>query len=272
MGLVAAAAVALLAVGLLRRGPVVAPDAPIVTGAAAALRLASAGAVVTTAVGERDSLRLSDGTRVVLAPRSRLAVAPGFAAGERLVTLDGAALFDVTHDAARPFTVRAGEAVVRDVGTLFTVRTDGPAAAAGAAVASGAAVVVSVAEGAVALRAATEADAGAVRLNAGDRGALLADGAVVALPGAALAADTAWIGGRLVYRSAPLSQVAADLHRWYGVVLRTPDSTLATRRLTATFEPGEPADRVLQVIALSLGATLEQAGDTVVLHPAGRPR
>ena len=267
MGIVAAAAVALLAVGLLRQdGSTAETRTPV------ALRVASAGAVVTTGVGERDSLRLPDGTRVMLAPASRLTVAPQFGEGERSVTLDGAALFDVRHDAARPFTVHADGAVVRDVGTLFTVRTGGLDAPAGGAPADGpASVVVSVAEGAVALRAAG-ADSSTVRLNAGDRGALLAGGSVVASPGTAAATDTAWVSGRLEYRSAPLSQVADDVHRWYGLVLRTSDSTLARRRLTASFPPGEPADRVLQVVALSIGATISQVGDTVVLHPAGRPR
>ena len=56
--------------------------------------------VLATKVGQRDSLVLSDGTRVVLAPGSTLTVAAGYDTGDRSVTLDGAAYFDVHHDDA----------------------------------------------------------------------------------------------------------------------------------------------------------------------------
>ena len=73
------------------------------TPAVAAQRFASA-------VGERDSVRLSDGSRVVLGPGSLLTVNEGFGASAREVELHGEAFFDVVHDQARPFTVHAGKA------------------------------------------------------------------------------------------------------------------------------------------------------------------
>ena len=91
---------------------------------AGGVRLAGPGSVVATPVGVRDSVRLLDGTIVVLAPASRLTLAADYGEGERNVSLDGAALFAVVHDSAHPFAVHAGNAVVRDVGTAFTVRAD----------------------------------------------------------------------------------------------------------------------------------------------------
>jgi transmembrane sensor len=253
VGGLAAAAVAVLAVGIGTR------DRAAGDGAGAAAP--AAGRVVATAVGQRDSVRLPDGTRVVLAPGSRLTVAADYGAARRDVQLEGAAWFSVPHDEARPFAVRAGNALVRDLGTEFAVRTDG--------VGSAGSVAVVVTEGAVALRAArADADSGVV-LQAGDRGALGADGAVTAERGGATAEDVAWTRGRLVYRAAPLDVVRADLRRWYGVELRVDDPAIAARRLTATFE-GEPAARVVEIVALALGARATQVGDTVVLGAAGR--
>ena len=87
--------------------------------------------------------------------------------------------------------------------------------------------------------------------------------------GTDVAADTAWTTGRLVFRDAPLGEVAGALRRWYGVRLRFADSAAAERHLTATFA-GESTDAVLRVVGLATGVRLERRGDTVVVR-AGRP-
>ena len=225
---------------------------------------ASPARIVQTAVGVRDSVRLPDGTRIVLAPASRLVVGAGYGAGVREVTLVGAAAFDVRHDAAHPFVVRAGGAVIRDVGTVFTVRTDGIGAGDG--------VAVTVSEGAVAFdisHAGAKTSSGGLVLAAGDRAELGANGRVVAMRGAATGADTAWMHGRLVYQGTPLAAVRADLRRWYGVDVQVADPALAARRLTATFENDSIAD-VLDVVARSLDARVERTGTgTFTLRPLG---
>jgi len=57
----------------------------------------------TTGVGQRDSVRLADGSRVVLGPDSRLTVPADYGTGSRSVELRGDGYFDVVHDAAKPF-------------------------------------------------------------------------------------------------------------------------------------------------------------------------
>ena len=210
---------------------------------------------VATAVGQRDSLHLSDGSRVVLGPGSRLAVAAGFGDERREVELRGEAFFEVVHDDARPFVVRAGGATVRDVGTAFTVRS-----------ADAGDVRVAVTEGVVLLGAASAGEAGGVRLEAGDRGVLRPGAPPEVARGAVTEDDLAWTRGRLVFRDASLGEVAAALRRWYGVELRVEDGTLADRHLTADFA-GEPVGRVLEVLGLALGATVERRGDAVTLRP-----
>lgn len=248
-GGLAAAAVVALAVAVERTRD--AGDRSVAVAARGA-----AGSIVATGYGVRDSVRLPDGTRVVLAPGSRLAVSPSYGNTTREVTLEGMAWLDVHHDAAVPFTVRAGGAVLRDVGTRFTVRT-------GAAKSDP--VAVSVSEGSVEVRSA-RASTSAVTLAAGDRAELGVDGHVVAERGAASDADLAWMSGRLVFRDARMDQVRVDLRRWYGVQLQFADSAMSSRRVTATFD-GEPVDRALQVIALALGARVERRDSIAVLRP-----
>lgn len=210
-----------------------------------------------TAVGERETVRLPDGTTVLLGPASRVTIPRAYNELDRVVDLVGQAMFQVPHDGARPFTVRAGMARVRDIGTAFSVQS-GP---------TGVRVVVT--EGAVGL-APAGGGSGEVVLRQGERGVVAAEGAAPERA-AATAEDLAWTRGELVFRDAPLAQVAAELRRWYGVELRA-DAAVSARRLTASFE-GEPRERVLEVVALALGAEMSMRGDTAVLSAApGAPR
>lgn len=242
-----------------------------VLGAAAAVLLAVGGwfggqalrdgdpaarVAYATETGQRQTVRLPDGTSVLLGPDSRVTLPPDYGRRDRVVELVGQAMFDVPHDDARPFTVHAGGARVRDIGTAFSVLS-GPAG-----------VRVVVTEGAVALAPAA-GDAEGVILRKGERGVLAPAGAAPQRA-AATAEDLAWTRGELVFRDAPLAQVAAELRRWYGVELRA-EGAVAGRRLTASFQ-GEPRERVLEVVVLALGAEMNVRGDTAVLHAAGTTR
>ncbi len=66
------------------------------------------------------SVRLADGSRVMLAPGSRVGVA--FHDGQRHVALlQGRARFTVAHDVSRPFAVVAGGGTIVALGTVFEV-------------------------------------------------------------------------------------------------------------------------------------------------------
>jgi len=215
--------------------------------------------MIATGVGALDSLRLPDGTRIVLGPLSTLRIAGGYGTTSREVEVSGDAYFEVVHDSSKPFVAHALHATVEDLGTKFAVRTD---AAEG--------VAVSVSEGSVSLQGtnpnrglAGGAAGGAIVLKQGERGIVLPDGQTMkdrARPG-----DLAWLRRQLVFREAQLPEVAASLHRWYGIELRVPDTSLATRHLTATFS-GEPPERVLEVLRLVLGADIERRGDTAIVR------
>ncbi len=215
---------------------------------------ASVAQVVATTVGQRDSVRLPDGTRVVLAPESQLTVMAGYGSNVREVELRGEAYFDVPHDEVRPFVVRAGPAAIRDLGTTFTVRTTNDHG-----------VRVAVTSGLVSL-APSQGAGDSVVLRPGDAGTLARGGGAVVERGGAAETDTAWTRGRLVFRETPMGQVRAELRRWYGIDLQV-DSTFATRHLSMVFE-GEPVERVLDVIALSLGGEVERQDSVATIRPA----
>ena len=118
--LAAAAVAAGLGVGSRWLGaPAAAPTAPPAGVAAAA---ASPWQVRQNATAGALAVRLPDGSRVALQPASRLRYRTGFAGGQRTVYLVGAAFFEVTHDATRPFQVFTADMVTRVLGTSFLVR------------------------------------------------------------------------------------------------------------------------------------------------------
>jgi transmembrane sensor len=197
---------------------------------------------------------------VLLGPGSELTLARRYGDGRRNVELRGQALFEVRHDERRPFHVRAGSAIISDVGTTFAVRSD-----------AGDDVHVVVTSGAVVLRRAGAPLDSGMLLERGDRGRLRGDGQVAAERGGVTEDDLAWTRGRLVFNDATLDRVRADLRRWYGIELQIEDSSVSGRHLTASFA-GESAQQVLDVIALALAVTIElrAGGDTAVIHAMPR--
>lgn len=96
-----------------------------------------------TAIGERSTFTLSDGSVVALNTNSELVV--DFSEGRRDVRLSrGEANFEVAKNPDRPFVVHAGDGVVWAVGTAFSVRYSATAGELDSA-----AVDVVVTEGAV---------------------------------------------------------------------------------------------------------------------------
>jgi len=209
---------------------------------------------LTTGVGQRDSVRLADGSRVLLGPMSRLRVLSGYGRSARAVELYGNGLFQVRHDDAQPFIVRAGTAVIRDVGTTFTVEATDSSD-----------VRVVVTEGSVQLSNAT--DSMGVLLRAGDVGHARVGQAPSAASRSANEQDLAWTHGQLVFRNATLAEVRDELRKWYGLELVLADSSLSQRTVNATFVRESP-EQAMRVIELLLGARIEMRGDSAVLHAA----
>lgn len=97
--------------------------AVLVLAVGAALYLARPAGPQTfaTAVGEQRHVELADGSQITLNTNTLLTVS--LTPARRVIELRrGEAHFEVTHDAARPFLVHAGETLIRDLGTQFEVR------------------------------------------------------------------------------------------------------------------------------------------------------
>ncbi|WP_395678314.1 FecR family protein [Inquilinus sp.] len=190
-----------------------------------------------TARGEIRDLALPDGSVLHLAADS--AVGLDFGDGRRRVELRrGEAFFEIRPGLSAPFTVAAGDARIRVVGTRFNVGRFGEDAE------------VTVAEGVVEVAAGSAT----VRLTAGQQVAA-ENGALSAVRTVDPADASAWMHGRLVFHRQPLAHVVAALQRQGpGRILLSGDR-LAQMRVSGTFPAGDP-DGALAALSGSLGLGL----------------
>jgi transmembrane sensor len=76
---------------------------------------------LVTARGEQSSVTLSDGTIAYLNAASSIQYPVNFTGPERKVIITGEVLFEVVHNAAKPFRVMAKGQIIEDLGTQFDV-------------------------------------------------------------------------------------------------------------------------------------------------------
>jgi transmembrane sensor len=194
-------------------------------GLAAWLTFGRATTTYSDGIGEQRQITLEDNSRVHLDSKSRFTVR--FSAFERRIDLlEGRALFEVAHSAARPFIVYSGGVAVRAVGTQFDVNS------------LNAGTVVTVVEGRVSLEGAST---GHSPLTAGERATIDRQGQVALEPNVDLAAATSWLQSRLDFQNAPLSEIVEEFNRYNRTPIILTDPSLGNMRVSAVFRTTDTA-------------------------------
>ena len=199
-------------------------------------------------------LTLNDGSKVRLAPESKLSVPKAFGENLRAVKLEGAASFTVAPGLKVPFQVHARETIIEAKGTAFTVRS----------FADDDALTIVVTEGTVQVRRDKRVD----DITA-PRAFIIRDGAEprTASIDERDAAD-AWRNGTLAITNQPLRQVLPQLRRWYGLDLKVPDPTLNKR--VVTFRASlDSSMQAIHGVERSAGVTFGYVGQQMVFQQAG---
>jgi ferric-dicitrate binding protein FerR (iron transport regulator) len=214
---------------------------------------ASDARVVNAPPGQIGIVTLDDGSKVRLAPDSKLSIPTGFGPSLRAVKLDGAAGFEVAKGGKGEFRVYAGDAVVVARGTAFSVR----------AYPEDRATTVVVTEGDVEVREGKAMHP----LEAGK--ALFVMRGQAPRPASADEREEAdgWRSGTLTLANRPLRDVLPQLKRWYDLDVKVPDSALLERRvsLRASLDSTRQAIRGVEQ---SAGVTFGYQGQTMVFEDA----
>jgi transmembrane sensor len=254
----------------------------LIAASAAALAVLAAGGawyvtmpdVYRTALGERRTVLLSDGSRVALDSNTVLKVRM-LARERKLDLIQGQARFDVAHDAARPFQVHArGETVVA-TGTSFNVDLIGQK------------VLVTLIEGRVSilqdrparfLPVVRQAPAPVLaRLTSGEElitptpephSTFAPIAAVQVVQNVNLDKATAWESGQLIFENEPLSSVAERVSR-YAANPVTAEGSAGALRISGVFNAGDTATFV-DTVQRAFPVQADQAEDgSVTLRPRG---
>lgn len=184
----------------------------------------SPSAAYATQLGEQRTEQLPDGTRIILNTQTALDVR--YSRARREITLrHGEAMFEVAHDAKRPFVVTTGGGSVTALGTRFQVRHEGADA------------IVTLLEGSVEVARQAErkrlVPSEQARYGTGDAG--------IAVRRIDPAAATSWMQGRLDFSGLPLAEAVAEANRYSAVKLRLGDPRLASLPVGGSFRAGDNA-------------------------------
>lgn len=235
----------------------------VVVAVVSAQSLLFSDAVYRTAVGDRRTIQLSDGSQLILNTDSVAAVRYRWTS--RTVELErGQAHFDVTHSVFRPFRVEAGRGVIRAIGTRFEVYRHADE------------VQVKLLQGRIEVTPTAElqhADdvtaAGSVpppttlELTAGQQTTLTASG-VAPLTEVNVPVATAWLDGKLVFNDVRLQEAVAEVNRYSTHKIYVLDASLVDFRVSGVFRT-DRADAFITAVSTSLPVIVQPAADGALL-------
>ena len=205
-----------------------------------------------TSKGEHRAVKLDDGSTVDMNAETSLSVTQAWNA-RRVVMGQGEAIFDVASDRRRPFTIQAGDHVVRVVGTQFDVRRRGSD------------LRVTVARGIVEVRPGSGDTGPTYVLRAGQRLVLNPARPNAKLTSVEPSEALGWRSGRLVYRDEPLANVVADLNRQFVKPIVLADAQLGQTPISGVLILDSQTN-VVGRLSLMLPITAINSADGVLLR------
>ncbi len=200
----------------------------------------------TTGRGERATVRLPDGSTVLLSVASKLEVPSDYTAGNRTIKLDGEALFSVVNNSSQTFTVLSGPSLTRVLGTVFKVRhyrTD-PSA------------IVSVKEGKVSV--------GNKVVTANER--VTVSEAHTSQVTSVQSTEFDFTTGVLTLNDVTLAEALPELGRWYNADIKLADPSVAGLKLVGGFEIGSITD-LATLLEMTNNMKVVRDGQTLTIYP-----
>jgi transmembrane sensor len=202
--------------------------------------------------GQQRIVTLADGSSIHLNSSTRVRVR--YSQAQRLIELtEGQALFSVTHDARRPFIVRAGTMDVVALGTRFDViRRAGH-------------TQVTVVEGRIEVLADEPSPPPPVRLAAGEQVKITDETHVGRISQVDAATTIAWTHKPVSFASERLQEVALQFSRTTGTRIEIEDAQLRDYRISGVFQAYD-VDSFLAYLAQFEGVRIERDGDDIIVR------
>jgi transmembrane sensor len=215
------------------------------------------------------SIKLSDGSQVVLQPQSRVNYPKTFSVDKREIRLEGEGFFEVTKNPKQPFMVYANGLITQVVGTSFTIKAFPKMAKITVAVHTGKVAVFT----AKALQKSQEDKqriAGMLLLTPNqqaifDKGSERLTAHLVDEPKLVKKPETKQY---FVFENTAVPDVFHKLEESYGIAIQYDPTVFDKCSLTAPLG-NEPLFRKLDIICQTIGATYEVWGTKVIISGPG---
>ena len=195
--------------------------------------------------GQRMTLMLADGTRLMANSRSQVRYPSRFDGDTRRIWASGEVYLEVAKDADRPFVMSGDGFDVTVLGTTFCVSSYHP----------GKASIVLV-EGSVAVTTDTHE---CIRMRPSQK-VDIAEGSVDGISVVDTSFYTCWTKGAIMLKDQTLGEVAERLSIYYDVDIET-DPTLYNRRLYGHLDLKEDIGEVLSVLCSTISMDADKASD-----------
>ncbi len=208
--------------------------------------------IVNVKKGDRQQIRLSDGSTIVLDAGSTLKYPERFDNDNREVFLNGEGFFEVTPNPEKPFFVHAGDALVQVLGTKFNVR----------AWQKYKRVQVAVAGGKVSLNSVNGAIKDEVILTSGLSSIVPENGMPSQPQMIDIEKHLGWMHNEVIFDNTPLHVILFQLERWYDLQFELADSSYGKEHLTLHIQSTSIKD-ILELIATLTDLQYVYSGNTV---------
>jgi len=210
--------------------------------------------------GDRKTVNLNDGTRVVLDAGSRLEYPENFTGEIREVYLNGEAFFDVAHQPQTPFVVHANEAYIKVLGTKFNVR----------AWEQNNKVAVSVADGKVLFRFEKSNDHDAVVIIKGQISFLFNNKQPTKPHSVDINKYQGWMHNEVSFEDVPLGEIVHQIERWYNLKFLFDDPQISTEHMTLYLKNNSISE-ILELISAMSDLEYKREGNTIYLWSNNTP-
>ncbi|HRQ50299.1 MAG TPA: DUF4974 domain-containing protein [Agriterribacter sp.] len=202
---------------------------------------------VVTSGGSKSTVRLPDGSSVILNTGSKLSYNKDFGVGTREIYLSGEAFFDIARNEKVPLTVHAGDVDISVKGTIFNVKAYAEDSTVEASLIQGVIEVFSKndSERKILLRPNEKIVIGKVtHVKSSEKNIPLPSqkedvfvlGKIKPNPSDSTISEIAWIQNKLAFYKEPFSSLAQKMESWYNVSVQFNDEQLEKITFTGSFE------------------------------------
>jgi transmembrane sensor len=200
---------------------------------------------VEAPAGQMTNIELPDGTLVMLNSGTVLSYNSDFSSGNRKVSLEGEAFFDVQKDVDHPFTVKSDFLGVRVYGTSFNIQ----------AYPNDKEFTATLVEGSIGLldKNGQELE----KLEPGEKAYFDDSESTLQIMKVDTNMYTSWKEGLVTFRDEKMKDIAKQIERWYNVEIIIQREGLGEERYFGSILKNKPIDQILEVFKLTISLEYE---------------